>query len=34
LQVAIDLMGHLPADVQYKLARGNAIRMLGLDLDT
>ena len=32
-QVAIDLMGDLPADVQYKLARGNAIRMLGLDLD-
>jgi predicted TIM-barrel fold metal-dependent hydrolase len=31
--VAIDLMGHLPDDVIYKLARGNAIRMLGLDLD-
>ena len=25
-------MGHLPADVQYKIIRGNAIRMLGLDL--
>jgi Predicted metal-dependent hydrolase of the TIM-barrel fold len=32
-QIAIDLMGHLPDDVIYKLTRGNAIRMLGLDLD-
>ncbi|MDQ1466552.1 MAG: hypothetical protein QOH10_967 [Actinomycetota bacterium] len=32
-QVAIELMGHLPEDVIYKLTRGNAIRMLGLDLD-
>ena len=31
-QVAIDLMGHLPADVQYKIIRGNAIRMLSLDI--
>jgi len=31
--IAIDLMGHLPTDVIYKLTRGNAIRMLGLDLD-
>ena len=31
--IAIDLMGHLPDDVIYKLTRGNAIRMLGLDLD-
>jgi predicted TIM-barrel fold metal-dependent hydrolase len=31
-QVAQDLMGHLPADVQYKILRGNAIRMLSLDI--
>jgi hypothetical protein len=27
------MMGDLPADVVYKIVRGNAIRMLGLDLD-
>ncbi|MDQ3146115.1 MAG: amidohydrolase, partial [Actinomycetota bacterium] len=32
-EVALDLMGHLPADVLYKLVRGNAIKMLQLDLD-
>jgi predicted TIM-barrel fold metal-dependent hydrolase len=32
-EVALELMGHLPADVLYKLVRGNAIRMLSLDLD-
>jgi predicted TIM-barrel fold metal-dependent hydrolase len=32
-KIAIELMGHLPDDVIYKLTRGNAIRMLGLDLD-
>jgi predicted TIM-barrel fold metal-dependent hydrolase len=32
-EVAADLMGHLPDDVIYKLVRGNAIRMLGLDFD-
>ncbi len=32
-EVALELMGHLPADVLYKLVRGNAIRMLGLELD-
>jgi hypothetical protein len=31
--VAEDLMGHLPDEVVYKLVRGNAIRMLQLDLD-
>jgi len=31
--VAKQLMGHLPADVRYKIIRGNAIRMLSLDLD-
>ena len=31
-QVAIELMGHLPPDVQYKIIRGNAIRMLSLDI--
>ncbi|MFM7068656.1 MAG: amidohydrolase family protein [Actinomycetes bacterium] len=31
-QVAQDLMGHLPPDVQYKILRGNAIRMLSLDI--
>jgi len=31
-RVAQELMGHLPADVQYKILRGNAIRMLSLDI--
>ncbi len=31
--VAEKMMGHLPADVQYKILRGNAIRMLSLDID-
>jgi hypothetical protein len=31
--MAIKLMGHLPTDVLRKLMRGNAIEMLGLDLD-
>ncbi len=26
------MMGHLPADVIYKIIRGNAIRMLSLDI--
>jgi hypothetical protein len=26
------MMGHLPEDVIYKIVRGNAIRMLGLDI--
>jgi hypothetical protein len=30
--VAEDLMGDLPDDVVHKIVRGNAIRMLGLDL--
>jgi predicted TIM-barrel fold metal-dependent hydrolase len=30
--VAEDLMGHLPDDIVYKIVRGNAIRMLSLDL--
>jgi len=30
-EVAIDLMGHLPAPVRHKIVRGNAIRMLHLD---
>src|SRR3954465_2750628 len=33
LEVAREMMGALPADVVYKIVRGNAIRMLGLDLD-
>jgi predicted TIM-barrel fold metal-dependent hydrolase len=33
-KVAEDLMGDLPDEVVYKLVRGNAIRMLQLDLDT
>ena len=33
LEVAQEMMGDLPADVVYKIVRGNAIRMLGLDLD-
>ena len=32
-EVAEKLMGHLPEDVIYKLMRGNAIEMLGLDFD-
>jgi hypothetical protein len=31
--VAHKMMGHLPADVQYKILRGNAIRMLSLDIE-
>lgn len=31
-QVATDMMGHLPDDVIYKILRGNAIRMLSLDI--
>jgi len=31
-KVAEELMGHLPADVVRKIVRGNAIRMLSLDL--
>jgi len=33
LAVAESMMGDLPADVVYRIVRGNAIRMLGLDLD-
>ena len=33
LAVAEDMMGHLPQDVVDKIVRGNAIRMLGLELD-
>ena len=32
LEVATKMMGHLPADVVHKIVRGNAIRMLQLDL--
>jgi predicted TIM-barrel fold metal-dependent hydrolase len=32
LRVAEEMMGHLPPDVVHKVVRGNAIRMLGLDL--
>lgn len=32
-EVARKMMGHLPPDVQYKILRGNAIRMLSLDID-
>ena len=32
LEVATDLMGHLTPEQQYKIVRGNAIRMLGLDI--
>lgn len=32
LEVATKMMGHLPEDVQYKILRGNAIRMLHLDI--
>ncbi len=31
-EVAQKMMGHLPPDVQYKILRGNAIRMLSLDI--
>jgi predicted TIM-barrel fold metal-dependent hydrolase len=31
-ETALKLMGHLSPEVQYKLVRGNAIKMLGLDL--
>ena len=31
-EVATKMMGHLPRDVQYKILRGNAIRMLSLDI--
>jgi predicted TIM-barrel fold metal-dependent hydrolase len=33
LEVARAMMGDLPPEVVYKIVRGNAIRMLGLDLD-
>jgi len=33
LEVAVDMMGHLPAPTVRKIVRGNAIRMLGLDLE-
>ena len=33
LEVATAMVDHLPADVQYKVLRGNAIRMLHLDID-
>jgi predicted TIM-barrel fold metal-dependent hydrolase len=32
-QVATEMMGHLPPEVQYKILRGNAIRMLHLDIE-
>ncbi len=31
-EVAQKMMGHLPKDVQYKILRGNAIKMLSLDI--
>ena len=31
-RIATDMMGHLPEDVLYKILRGNAIRMLELDI--
>jgi predicted TIM-barrel fold metal-dependent hydrolase len=31
-EVAIDLMGHMTPEQQYKILRGNAIRMLDLDI--
>jgi predicted TIM-barrel fold metal-dependent hydrolase len=31
--IAEEMMGHLPDEVVYKIVRGNAIRMLHLDLD-
>ncbi len=33
LEVATDMMGHLPADVVHKIVRGNAARLLELDID-
>jgi predicted TIM-barrel fold metal-dependent hydrolase len=33
LETAKKLMGHLPAETIYKIVRGNAIRMLSLDLE-
>ena len=33
LEVATAMMGHLPPDIQYKILRGNAIRMLQLDME-
>ena len=32
-QVAEDMMGHLPADVVWKIVRGNAARMLSLEIE-
>ena len=32
-QVAEEMMGHLPADVVWKIVRGNAARMLSLDIE-
>jgi hypothetical protein len=32
LETAKKLMGHLPAETIYKIVRGNAIKMLSLDL--
>ncbi len=32
-EIALDMMGHLPAETVRKIVRGNAIRMLGLDLE-
>ena len=32
-QVATDMMGHLPADVVWKIVRGNAARMLSLHIE-
>ena len=32
-QVATEMMGHLPADVVWKIVRGNAARMLSLDIE-
>ena len=32
-QVAEDLFGHLDEESVYKIARGNAIELLGLDLE-
>ena len=32
-QVATDMMGHLPAEVVWKIVRGNAARMLSLDIE-
>ena len=32
-KVAEDMMGHLPPDVVHKLVRGNAARLLNLDID-